>query len=29
MCGLDLRYDLGDSDTLVGVCMIDLSLYIP
>jgi hypothetical protein len=29
ICGLDLRYDLGDSDTLVGAHMIDLSLYTP
>ena len=26
MCGLDLRYDLGDPDPLVGARMIDLSL---
>ncbi|MGB6161681.1 MAG: FAD-dependent oxidoreductase [Pseudonocardiaceae bacterium] len=26
MCGLDLRYDLGDSDPLVGARMVDLSL---
>ncbi|MGH3718499.1 MAG: FAD-dependent monooxygenase [Pseudonocardiaceae bacterium] len=26
MCGLDLRYDLGDPDPLVGARMVDLSL---
>jgi hypothetical protein len=26
ICGLDLRYDLGDSDPLVGARMVDLSL---